>query len=1082
MSRWGSAAPHQQHSCTAPSPPPVTLPSIPDLFAEWQKYLLSRSAVDEIEETVHNTKIWLFSSLPSSSCYFSSASSNRTEKKKEVQGKRRECVESETPVRGKGESEIHVTALWEKKDGADKVAFIDLLDNWLLHSLYTFSLKLRHSQSLSKAFEGLPFLEKEKEEDTKSKCSSYGEEYPSLMSTKQTKQVSKDTSMNAPAAMTAHPTHPHRTESLTLYTVGSLYGALLGAKMLSPLHHRLRAVLKSFATAVSNLSMSHVEMENCDEQADTVAAVQESKMVKGKSTRKNDRSSNIFTRSVEVVHFMLGCFTDASLLSTAATFVGSPYLSAIMVAIREGVEGNKDVGHGKDKERGKVERNRECFHSLTERIVKFEELLSTKSRGEMQHPPDRRDITEKSLVQYFSPFRANIDSKRLFRTVEEQSAYNNRERARDAFCSLLREHSSQIDARAAFSQRRSFQDGESSGLLTPGSSLGQRASGLVADISERNIPWFAALLLEQLLTQVLSVAEETDPNITKLANANKLKLLHRRLSHQNVDGQQSKISPLRSAPLSGVGKGRRGGGGGGGGGAVGSGGGIQLGDYFNENTKANKRFGTNAQGQLGVTGSLGGGGGAVRMLKPRKSQRQTKKSLHFGEADKEKKKEGEALKEKSREAERNEDKWKGKEGDGGRGRPFNSSGKEQESKGGEGGAMQKERDFGNDSSERWATLTAVFSEKERFFPQFLDCASSPTLLWHLQRQATERILNLSRQYEETEMEARRLQCTILSLRALGRILSYIVYSPSIRTFPTASPAFEAQVEYAVRCEEVSSVLGIDLVAELRQGLKNGLIMLVLAWVLPVIYTSTLDIVCSQTKAYWSTLRFLQSVYNSEALSPQSKQSFSDAHLFVILELELFLSTISAPPPPRLVQPPSMPAHRHQETHAGQDISSKTGLRDSGSKMSGDSLVAQKSGHCEENCELWMEGDVRMSNMSKFIDAEFRERCAPTWASSRRILHNDLTANGSLKVYTRPSSSSTPPFSSTSSSTLPSSPSLVSSLCTSGAPSPLKQSGQQRHIVPQRIEAHAVKREGRGEEEKVFQEKIKSSFFWQVESD
>ncbi|XP_024372189.1 uncharacterized protein [Physcomitrium patens] len=123
------------------------------------------------------------------------------------------------------------------------------------------------------------------------------------------------------------------------------------------------------------------------------------------------------------------------------------------------------------------------------------------------------------------PFQAARDSRNIFKTQEEQRAYNNREHCRDQFYAIIREAAS---AYSAFGWNST--GAESDGYLKMKDSVRNFLQVLLVE----NYPWFAELFLEQVLQ--VSNCGETDPEVTNLARQDpaKLQRLHDRLTSTNT--------------------------------------------------------------------------------------------------------------------------------------------------------------------------------------------------------------------------------------------------------------------------------------------------------------------------------------------------------------------------------------------------------------------------------------------------------------------------------------------------------------------------------------------------------------------
>lgn len=150
---------------------------------------------------------------------------------------------------------------------------------------------------------------------------------------------------------------------------------------------------------------------------------------------------------------------------------------------------------------------------------------ASRTNGVIEQSPTAGTLRLTPGLPVSLPFQAARDSRNIFKTQEEQRAYNNREQCRDQFYALIREAAS---AYSAFGWISTGAEGE--GYLKMKDSVRIFLQVLLVE----NYPWFAELFLEQVLQA--SNCGETDPEVTSLARQDpaKLQRLHDRLTSTNT--------------------------------------------------------------------------------------------------------------------------------------------------------------------------------------------------------------------------------------------------------------------------------------------------------------------------------------------------------------------------------------------------------------------------------------------------------------------------------------------------------------------------------------------------------------------
>lgn len=131
-------------------------------------------------------------------------------------------------------------------------------------------------------------------------------------------------------------------------------------------------------------------------------------------------------------------------------------------------------------------------------------------------------LTTNRAAFYTLPFNAARDSRHHYKTLDEQALYKNREEARDGFLTQLRTF---LGLRGNVTARE--QTDHQMGRFK------QASSQVIANLSDANLGWFAEFFCEMLLQIGLVPLEETDADLLKMANQDKLQKLHQRITSNN---------------------------------------------------------------------------------------------------------------------------------------------------------------------------------------------------------------------------------------------------------------------------------------------------------------------------------------------------------------------------------------------------------------------------------------------------------------------------------------------------------------------------------------------------------------------
>jgi hypothetical protein len=121
------------------------------------------------------------------------------------------------------------------------------------------------------------------------------------------------------------------------------------------------------------------------------------------------------------------------------------------------------------------------------------------------------------------PFDKSRDSSHNYRSNEEKEAYKNREESRDAFLYQLR-----------FFQNVRGRVLNSSELESTITKLRENARSVIQGIHNSNMHWFAQFFCDLLLQLGLVPMEETDKDLLKITDQDKLQRLHKRFSSKVV--------------------------------------------------------------------------------------------------------------------------------------------------------------------------------------------------------------------------------------------------------------------------------------------------------------------------------------------------------------------------------------------------------------------------------------------------------------------------------------------------------------------------------------------------------------------
>lgn len=133
------------------------------------------------------------------------------------------------------------------------------------------------------------------------------------------------------------------------------------------------------------------------------------------------------------------------------------------------------------------------------------------------------------------PFQSARDSRHNFKTAKQQRAYKNREDTRDAFLYQLRTF---LDIRGKILDANQSQKAIER--------IKQSANGIASDVQASNLPWFAEFFTEMLIQLGNVPIQETDTEVLKIADKERLNALHRRFSTKTG----SKKTPTQKLSIS----------------------------------------------------------------------------------------------------------------------------------------------------------------------------------------------------------------------------------------------------------------------------------------------------------------------------------------------------------------------------------------------------------------------------------------------------------------------------------------------------------------------------------------------------
>lgn len=139
-----------------------------------------------------------------------------------------------------------------------------------------------------------------------------------------------------------------------------------------------------------------------------------------------------------------------------------------------------------------------------------------------------RSAPRSQTAQLTLPFDHSRDSRHNYKTQEQQAMYKNREDTRDGFL---------YELRLFLSARGRLVDASESDRAVEQI---QKASRLILDnLMDSNLPWFSEFFCDLLLQIGLVPLEETDEDLLKMENKDKLQKLHRRFSTKTAHSSKS---------------------------------------------------------------------------------------------------------------------------------------------------------------------------------------------------------------------------------------------------------------------------------------------------------------------------------------------------------------------------------------------------------------------------------------------------------------------------------------------------------------------------------------------------------------
>jgi hypothetical protein len=128
-------------------------------------------------------------------------------------------------------------------------------------------------------------------------------------------------------------------------------------------------------------------------------------------------------------------------------------------------------------------------------------------------------LAENQTALITLPFKAERDSRHNYRTIEEQALYRNRETSRDAFLYQLR---------AFLNLRGKVVDASHSRKAIE--TIQHSSRSVVGGLMGANLAWFSEFFCDLLLQIGLVPLQETDMEVLRIADKDKLQKLHRRFS------------------------------------------------------------------------------------------------------------------------------------------------------------------------------------------------------------------------------------------------------------------------------------------------------------------------------------------------------------------------------------------------------------------------------------------------------------------------------------------------------------------------------------------------------------------------
>lgn len=168
---------------------------------------------------------------------------------------------------------------------------------------------------------------------------------------------------------------------------------------------------------------------------------------------------------------------------------------------------------------------RQHLPDLTEEFTK---LLHENNASSFHHQGSGVSISVDQTALLTLPFNKERDSRHNYRTREEQAMYKNREESRDAFLYQLR---------AFLSARGTVVDTAQSNRAMQ--KVRQSSRLVVSGLLDSNQSWFAEFFCDLLLQIGHVPIQETDKDLLKIIDKDKLQKLHRRFSSKTTRTDRS---------------------------------------------------------------------------------------------------------------------------------------------------------------------------------------------------------------------------------------------------------------------------------------------------------------------------------------------------------------------------------------------------------------------------------------------------------------------------------------------------------------------------------------------------------------